>query len=99
MCVFNIYIYHIQYHTFTYTKKKKKWGRIDEEEKEEKELILKYKISRVLIMKVCNVCCPKLDFKTLGGIYDKTVFIYVMFCFVVWFKDVLLWLIKESVVL
>ena len=96
MCVFNIYI---QYHTFTCTKKKKKWGRIDEEEKEEKELILKYKISRVLIMKVCNVCCPKLDFKTLGGIYDKTVFIYVMFCFVVWFKDVLLWLIKESVVL
>ena len=30
-------------------------------------------------MKVCNVCCLKLDFKTLGGIYDKTVFIYVMF--------------------
>ena len=37
-----IYIYHIQYHTFTCTKKNKKWGRIDEEEKEEKELILKY---------------------------------------------------------
>ena len=37
-----IYLYILQYHTFTCTKKNKKWGRIDEEEKEEKELILKY---------------------------------------------------------